>query len=146
MCGIDLGLLVWTHLSDFIACGNRPGRVRGYAYDLLRWWRWLHVVKVVWSHARVDEVRDYVLWLQRATKSRSTARTHSAATAGTVNPMTGKQPRRSQDEAKGGSTACPGRSSLDSRISGCQSSGTPESRASSGATTRLAKAKSSSAG
>jgi integrase/recombinase XerD len=34
------------YLSDFIACGNRPGSVRGYAYDLLRWWRWLLVVKV----------------------------------------------------------------------------------------------------
>jgi integrase/recombinase XerD len=82
---------VRRYLSDFIACGNRPDSVRGYAYDLLRWWRWLHVVEVAWSRANVDEVRDYVLWLQQATKPRSTARTHSAATAGTVNLVTGKR-------------------------------------------------------
>ncbi|MEV0804336.1 site-specific integrase [Kribbella sp. NPDC050281] len=82
---------VRRYLSDFIACGNRPGSVRGYAYDLLRWWRWLRVVEVAWSRASVDEVRDYILWLQRATKPRSIARTHSAATAGTVNLVTGKQ-------------------------------------------------------
>lgn len=52
------------YLSDFIACGNRPGSVRGYAYDLLRWWRWLYVVKVAWSRASVDEdiARDEPLW------------------------------------------------------------------------------------
>jgi integrase len=82
---------VRRYLSDFIACGNRPGSVRAYAYDLLRWWRWLLVVEVAWSRASVDEVRDYVLWLQRATKPRSTGRTLSAATAGTVNLVTGKQ-------------------------------------------------------
>lgn len=26
-------------LRDFVAQGNRPGCVRSYAYDLLRWWR-----------------------------------------------------------------------------------------------------------
>lgn len=29
-------------LIDFIARDNRTGSVRSYAYDLLRWWRWLH--------------------------------------------------------------------------------------------------------
>ncbi|GAA2947538.1 MULTISPECIES: hypothetical protein [Streptomyces] len=31
-------------LTDFIARDNRTGSVRSYAYDLLRWWRWLHAV------------------------------------------------------------------------------------------------------
>jgi hypothetical protein len=29
------------YLHDFHAQGRRPGGVRSYAYDLLRWWRWL---------------------------------------------------------------------------------------------------------
>jgi integrase/recombinase XerD len=35
-------------------------------------------------------VRDLVLWLMRATKSRTAARTRSAATAGRANPVTRK--------------------------------------------------------
>jgi integrase/recombinase XerD len=78
-------------LVDFVAQGNRAGSVRSYAYDLLRWWRWLHAVDVGWSRATSTEVRDFVLWLNRASKPRRAARTVSAATAGTVNPVTRKQ-------------------------------------------------------
>ncbi|GAA2451429.1 hypothetical protein GCM10010191_81900 [Actinomadura vinacea] len=28
-------------LLDFVAWNNRTGSVRSYAFDLLRWWRWL---------------------------------------------------------------------------------------------------------
>ena len=57
-------------LVDFVARGNRPGSVRSYAYDLLRWWRWLHAVDVDWSRATSAEVRDFVLWLGQARKPR----------------------------------------------------------------------------
>jgi integrase len=77
-------------LIDFIARDNRTGSVRGYAYDLLRWWRWLRVVEVEWNRATSAEVRDFVLWLRAATKPRRSARTHSASTAGTTNPITKK--------------------------------------------------------
>lgn len=77
-------------LRDFVAQGNRLGSVRSYAYDLLRWWRWLQVVGVEWDRATSAEVRDFVLWLGQANKPRNSARTRSAATAGTVNPITGK--------------------------------------------------------
>jgi len=30
---------VQRFLRDFVARGSRPGSVRSYAYDLLRWWR-----------------------------------------------------------------------------------------------------------
>lgn len=30
---------VQRFLVEFVARGNRPGSVRSYAYDLLRWWR-----------------------------------------------------------------------------------------------------------
>lgn len=78
-------------LLDFVARDNRPGSVRSYAYDLLRWWRWLQVVEVEWDRATSAEVRDFVLWLRQASKPRRTPRTASAVTAGTINPVTRKQ-------------------------------------------------------
>jgi integrase len=78
-------------LRDFVARGHAAGSVRSYAYDLLRWWRFLRAVEVGWDRASSAEVRDFVLWLQQATKSRATARTTSLATAGQVNPVTRKQ-------------------------------------------------------
>jgi integrase/recombinase XerD len=78
-------------LADFVARDNSPGSVRSYAYGLLRWWRWLHTVGVEWDKATPAEVRDLVLWLRQAAKPRRAARTVSAATAGTVNPVTRKR-------------------------------------------------------
>jgi len=81
---------VRRYLRDFVA-RNRPGSVRSYAYALLRWWRWLHVVQVEWDRATSAEVRDLVLWLKQTTKPRISPRTKSASTAGTVNPITRKR-------------------------------------------------------
>ncbi|WP_319461449.1 site-specific integrase [Micromonospora sp. RTP1Z1] len=78
-------------LRDFVARGNRPGSVRSYAYALLRWWRWLRVVGVEWDRATSAEVRDLVLWLGQAVKDRNSPRVASAATAGTVNLISGKR-------------------------------------------------------
>ncbi|MDX2388838.1 tyrosine-type recombinase/integrase [Streptomyces sp. DK15] len=79
------------YLRDFTARGRRPGSVRSYAYDLLRWWRWLGVIEVEWDKATSAEVRDFVLWLQRVPKERRVPRTTSAALVGTINPITRKQ-------------------------------------------------------
>jgi integrase/recombinase XerD len=78
-------------LRDFVARGNRPGSVRSYAYDLLRWWRWLEAVGVDWDKATSAEVRDFALWLGQASKPRNSPRTASAARAGTVNAVTRKR-------------------------------------------------------
>jgi integrase/recombinase XerD len=80
-----------VYLSDFVAQGNAVASVRSYAYDLLRWWRWLHVVEIDWDKATSTEVKDFVLWFSAATKRRQAARTASAGTAGTVNPITRKR-------------------------------------------------------
>ncbi|PXY17780.1 integrase [Prauserella coralliicola] len=77
-------------LRDF-ATRNRPASVRSYAYDLLRWWRWLQVVDVAWNQATPAEVRDLVLWMKQAAKPRRSPRTVSASIAGTVNPITRKR-------------------------------------------------------
>ncbi len=79
------------YLADFVARDNRPGSVRSYAYDLLRWWRWLRAVGVQWDKATPAEARDLVLWLKQAIKLGQSARTESAATIGKVNPVTRKQ-------------------------------------------------------
>jgi integrase/recombinase XerD len=84
-------LPVRTFLRDFVAQGNRPPSVRSYAYDLLRWWRWLQVVETDWDKVTPAEVREYVLWLAQASKPRNSFRTSSVATVGTVNPITRKQ-------------------------------------------------------
>lgn len=82
---------VCRFLVDFVARDNRPGSVRNYAYDLLRWWRWLRAVGVEWDKATPVKARDLVLWLKQARKPRWPPRTKSASTVGTVNPITRKQ-------------------------------------------------------
>ena len=78
------------YLVEFSTRGNRAGSVRSYAYDLLRWWRWLAARHVPWETATSADVRDYALWLGATTKPIAALRTASAATAGTVNPVTRK--------------------------------------------------------
>ncbi|HEY9414097.1 MAG TPA: tyrosine-type recombinase/integrase [Pseudonocardia sp.] len=78
-------------LRDFVARGNRAGSVRSYAFDLLRWWRFLRAVDVEWDKATSAEVRDFVLWFGQARKPRRATRTTSARTAGAINPVTRKR-------------------------------------------------------
>lgn len=77
-------------LIDFVARDNRSGSVRSYSFDLLRWWRWLQVTETSWERATSVLVRDFVLWMGCATKPSGARRTASAATAGTINPVTKK--------------------------------------------------------
>ncbi|QDY12002.1 site-specific integrase [Micromonospora sp. HM134] len=78
-------------LREFVARGNAAGSVRSYAYDLLRWWRFLRAIEVEWDKATSAEVRDFVLWIKQARKTPSAPRQRSAMTAGTVNPVTRKR-------------------------------------------------------
>lgn len=78
-------------LREFVARGNAAGSVRSYAFDLLRWWRFLQAIDVEWDKATSVEVRDFVLWLQQAGKVRRAPRTRSLATVGQVNAVTRKQ-------------------------------------------------------
>lgn len=87
--GVPVGP-VTAYLRDFVAQDNRIGSVRSYAFDLLRWWRWLQAIETQWDRATSAEFLEFVLWLQAAAKPRNSPRTASRATAGTINPITRK--------------------------------------------------------
>ena len=77
-------------LRDLLACGNSPASCRSYAFDLLRWFRFLAAVDVPWHRATRLEVRDFVLWLRAChNPSRDRHRSGTAA-AGSINRRTGK--------------------------------------------------------
>ncbi len=61
--GIDLGV-IQQYLREVVARGGSPSTTRSYAYDFLRWWRWLMAIGVQWDPATSTEVKDYVLWLR----------------------------------------------------------------------------------
>ncbi|MFF2317959.1 tyrosine-type recombinase/integrase [Arthrobacter sp. NPDC058097] len=39
--------------------------LRSYAFDLLRWWRFLAVIGIRWDAATREDVRDLVLWMRQ---------------------------------------------------------------------------------
>lgn len=98
-CGVPVEP-IRRYLADFVAAGNSAGSVRSYGYALLRWWRWLIAIGVVWNKATPAEARDLVLWMKQVTKPRRSPRTVSAATAGTVNPITRKRHLGDQYESR----------------------------------------------
>ena len=90
-----------AYLRDLQASGRPAATQRSYAYDLLRWWRFLEAAGVAWDQATRVEARDFCRWIQIAGKP---ARPHwrqpaggdsqrarpSRAGAGVPNPVTGK--------------------------------------------------------
>ncbi len=77
-------------LRDLLACGNSPASCRSYGYDLLRWFRFLVAVDVVWSRAQRTDVRDFVLWLRTSHNPARDRRRPDAPAGGSVNQRTGK--------------------------------------------------------
>ena len=82
---------VQRFLRDFVARGNRVGSVRSYAYGLLRWWRGWR--PSAWTGTRRHRLRSRTSFCGcgQAPKPRNSARTGSAATAGTINAVTRKR-------------------------------------------------------
>ncbi|WP_395292432.1 site-specific integrase [Kitasatospora hibisci] len=83
-----------TPVSDFLrellACGNTPASCRSYAFDLLRWFRFLAAVDVEWNHAKRADVRDFVLWLRTCHNPARDRRRPDAPVPGSLNARTGK--------------------------------------------------------
>jgi integrase/recombinase XerC len=81
---------VSDYLGHLLASGNGAASCRSYAYDLLRWYRFLDAVDVRWDRAQREEVRDFVLWLRVARNPARDRRRPGAPAPGEVNPRTGK--------------------------------------------------------
>jgi len=78
--------------AELVAEGCSAATCRSYAYDLLRWLRFLAAVDVRWQVAERREVRDFVRWLRQApnpARLRAAGRGGRPA-AGTLNVRTGK--------------------------------------------------------
>lgn len=65
----SLGGVTVVPVEEFLltlaAGGVSPATVRSYAYDLLRWWRWLGTARLSWSAVERVHVRDFVLWMRQ---------------------------------------------------------------------------------
>jgi hypothetical protein len=76
-------------LRELLACGNNPASCRSYGYDLLRWFRFLAAVGVLWSRAQRSEVRDFVLWLRTSHNPARDRSRPDAPAAGSVSSAHG---------------------------------------------------------
>jgi hypothetical protein len=81
---------VGVFLKDLLACGSGASSCRSYAFDLLRWFRFLAAVGVAWERASRAEVRDFVLWLRSSVNPARDRRCVGAPAPGSVNARTGK--------------------------------------------------------
>jgi site-specific recombinase XerD len=83
---------VGAFFRELLASGRSTTTVRSYGMDLLRWWRFLAAVDVVWNRAGRIEARDFSCWIQATAKSPRPGMGSSVGgkAAGTANPVTGK--------------------------------------------------------
>jgi site-specific recombinase XerD len=83
---------VSVFFRELLASGRSRATVRSYGMDLLRWWRFLAAVDVVWDRASRIEARDFSCWIQASAKIRRTATGGSVGrkAVSAANPVTGK--------------------------------------------------------
>jgi site-specific recombinase XerD len=79
-------------LADLAATDAADSTLRSYAYDLLRWFRFLNAIEVEWHTATRRDVRDFVRWFRDAPNAQRARRSKlsSRPAAGTLNQQTGK--------------------------------------------------------
>ncbi len=77
-------------LLELLAGGSSGASCRSYAYDLLRWFRFLSAVEVGWDRATRVELRDFVLWLRSSSNPARERHDAGAPEPGAVNARTGK--------------------------------------------------------
>ena len=54
--------------AELVACGRPTTTLRSYGMNLLRWFRFLSALEMVWDQATQVEARDFWRWLQVALK------------------------------------------------------------------------------
>jgi site-specific recombinase XerD len=80
---------VTDYLRELAGRGCSAATLRSYAFDLLRWHRFLWAVGVGWDRAARVDARDFLLWVANAPKPRRRRRAGSPV-PGSVNAVTGK--------------------------------------------------------
>jgi integrase len=81
-------------LRDLMLTDMSQLTARSYGNDLLRWWRLLRVIDVVWDRATRAEVEVLVGWMRSADNPQRHRRQPASTPAGSVNRRTGKQSLR----------------------------------------------------
>ena len=78
------------YLRELAASDCSPGTIRSYAFDLLRWFRFLHGRLTAWDRAERIDVREFVEWLRETVNPQRQRRRSDRPVPGSVNPATGK--------------------------------------------------------
>jgi site-specific recombinase XerD len=76
------------YLRELAASDCSPATLRSYAFDLLRWFRFLHRQLTPWERAERLDVRTFVEWLREAPNPQRSRRRADALAPGSVNPAT----------------------------------------------------------
>lgn len=63
-----------SFFADLLAAGRSEATVRSYGMDLLRWFRFLWALEVVWDRAMRPEARDFCRWLAIANGPKGSGR------------------------------------------------------------------------
>lgn len=79
------------YLRELAASDCSPGTLRSYAFDLLRWFRFLHRRLVCWERADRSDVREFVEWLRETPNPQRLRRLPDRPRPGSVNALTGKK-------------------------------------------------------
>ncbi len=79
-----------SYLRELAASDCSPLTVRSYAFDLLRWFRFLHDRLIVWERAERVDVRAFVEHLRETPNPQRLRRSPDRPAPGSVNPLTGK--------------------------------------------------------
>ncbi|TDC25447.1 tyrosine-type recombinase/integrase [Kribbella albertanoniae] len=78
------------YLRELAASDCSLATLRSYAFDLLRWFRFLHRQFTPWERAVRLDVRSFVEWLQQAPNPQRIHRRPDAPVPGSLNAVTGK--------------------------------------------------------
>jgi len=79
---------VTAFFRDLQAAGRTEATVRSYGMDLLRWFRFLWAVEVLWDRATRVEARDFCRWLMLAGKPAGSGRPSQDGAGGASSPGT----------------------------------------------------------
>jgi len=79
-----------SFLRELAASDCSPSTLRSYAFDLLRWFRFLDGCFVGWERAERSDVREFVEFLRQAPNPQRLRRRPESAAPGSVNMATGK--------------------------------------------------------